>query len=119
MANEKKLHKGSSAKAMPATKQASGVEKIIQDVTNRYRVTAREARDIVTAVGTAQQAGWAKNRKDTANTGPAGKNLIKQVGETVKAATTGKKGTTSDVVKAKNVSGGQVLSGYEKGKKRS
>ena len=97
---------------------ADAIAKIAQDITNRYRVTAREARDIVTAVGTAQQSGWAKERKDVANQGPGGKNLIKQVGETVRAAATGKKGTTSDVVKSKNVPGGQILSGYKKGKQR-
>ena len=73
---------------------------LIQDITNRFRVTAREARDIVTAVGTA--AGAATSKDITYGSGSrskavtaAAKNLKKQIKETAVAATTGKKGTTS------------------------
>ncbi len=73
---------------------------LIQDITNRFRVTAREARDIVTAVGTV--VGAATSKDITYNKGSRGKavsaaaqNLGKQVKETGVAAATGKKGTTS------------------------
>ena len=76
----------------------NAVEKLIQDVTNRYRVTAREARDIVTAVGSAATA----TRKSVQKDMPVGKvikNVAKQVKEVGTAAATGKKGTTSYKVK--------------------
>ena len=99
-------------------------EKLIQDVTNRYRVTAREARDIVTAVGTAATS---------ASSGFFGKkslkNVERQIKETVKAAKTGERGTTSDIArknaKTQVTSGitgksmGTVTGpGYQKGKQR-
>jgi hypothetical protein len=85
---------------------------LIQDITNRYRVTAREARDIVTAVGTLGRTVVdpniiAKNGslqgKDSGRYGNGRKaaveaalrNTVKQVRETSSAATTGKKGTSS------------------------
>ena len=68
----------------------SGLESLIQDVTNRYRVTAREARDIITSAGTYMTASNPKQSK------AAKSNIVKQVKETATAATTGKKGTTSD-----------------------
>ena len=89
---------------------------IIQDITNRYRVTAREARDIVTAVGTLGRTVIDKNivpdyTKKNANAGKAistggggsraqiseaaGRNLVKQVKETASAALKGKRGTSS------------------------
>ena len=81
---------------------------LIQNITNRYRVTAREARDIVTAVGTAGNV--LKNKK--AVTGqrdlypsvskPVVKNVIRQVKETGRAALTGKSGTKSDQLKKKD-----------------
>ena len=93
---------------------------IIQDITNRYRVTAREARDIVTAVGTLGRTVIDKNivpdyTKKNANAGKAistggggsraqiseaaGRNLVKQVRETASAALKGKKGTVSAKIK--------------------
>jgi hypothetical protein len=100
-------------------KKPNKMEKIIQDVTNRYRVTAREARDIVTAAGTAFQADQGAAIKAHGGqgvaSGPAGKNFVKQVKETAIAAATGKKGTTSDYVpQYKN----QVVGMYRKGTKR-
>jgi len=71
------------------------VIKLVQDVTNRYRVTAREARDIITAAGTFFNASNAKQNS------ASNKNLAKQVVETGKAAITGKKGTTSDTATIK------------------
>ena len=88
---------------------------LIQDITNRYRVTAREARDIVTAVGTLGRTVVDKNiipgganytlagKSDSTGASvskrsqieAAGRNLVKQTRETVSAASKGKKGTTS------------------------
>lgn len=70
---------------------------LIQDITNRYRVTAREARDIVTAVGTHMvTTGPVQYRSDKIkNKG----SVYKQIGETVKAAATGEKGTTPNINK--------------------
>jgi len=85
---------------------------LIQDITNRYRVTAREARDIVTAVGTlgrtvvdnnimakggslqGKDSGIYRNNRKAA-VEAALRNTVKQVRETASAATTGKKGTSS------------------------
>ena len=88
---------------------------LIQDITNRYRVTAREARDIVTAAATLGTS----VKKDVSSgygnffTTHAAKNLGTQIKETAKAATTGKTGTSARVIKQTNV--GDKL--YE-GKKR-
>ena len=87
---------------------------LIQDITNRYRVTAREARDIVTAVGTVGRTivdrnivpGGSSNslagknmdsgeQSKKAKIEAAARNLVKQTREAGSAATTGKKGTTS------------------------
>jgi hypothetical protein len=66
---------------------------IVQDITNRFRVTAREARDIVTAVNTAGQAATNKNIRSPQTIKNAATDVKKQVKETVRAAATGKKGT--------------------------
>lgn len=111
-----------SGPAKPAYKAKAGLAKgmakdsLIQDITNRFRVTAREARDIVTAVGTAAQASTSSERQQSR--GPAGKNLAKQVKETVRAATTGKKGTTSDVVPVRGPITAQYTGRYKSGTKR-
>ena len=114
--NEKKAAAGAAKGA-----SADAAAKIVQDITNRYRVTAREARDIVTAVGNIATRGMYP--QEPAAKGPLGKNLVKQVKETVTAAKTGKKGTTSDVIgkaipKSEGGRPGDVTLGYTKGKKR-
>ena len=80
-------------------KKPSGVEKLVQDVTNRYRVTAKEARDIVTAVSNAGKTFSSAAKNPTATTrgelAKSAKNVVKQVAETGQAAATGKKGTTA------------------------
>ena len=88
------------------------VEKLIQDVTNRYRVTAREARDIVTAVGTSITAP-SYSKKDIMR---PNKNLVTQVKDVAKAVTTGKAGSSSDIVKRDFLS--ESNSTYKSGKKR-
>ena len=69
---------------------AKDKEGMIADITNRYRVTAREARDIVTAVSTA-----ASKSGKFLGRGTAAKDIATQAKETVRAAATGKKGTTA------------------------
>jgi len=76
-----------------AKPKAGIASNIIQDITNRYRVTQREARDIVTAISTAAQATGNKNVRSPQTMRDAAMDVKKQVKETVKAATTGKKGT--------------------------
>lgn len=117
--------------------KAKDNKSIIQDIANRYRVTAREARDIVTAVSTAARtvtdsnvSGRAGGGGGTARTtrndkavggretvgltrGRAAKNIAKQVGEVYTAATKGKSGTKSAQIKSvKNRSGMTVAENY-------
>ena len=82
-------------------------------IAKRFGVTAREVRDIATAVSTAgraavntkQNIATKKNRKiDTVSAGEqrslAAKNLAKQIGEVYTAATKGKSGTKSAQMKS-------------------
>jgi hypothetical protein len=117
--------------------KAKDNKSIIQDIANRYRVTAREARDIVTAVSTAARtvtdsnvsgrAGGGggtnrttKNDKAVGGREPvsetrtrAARNLAKQVGEVYTAATKGKSGTKSAQIKSiKSRSGMTVAENY-------
>jgi hypothetical protein len=77
---------------------------IIQDITNRYSVTAREARDIVTSVSTYLKTlnrvkpdprGLTPTAQSMAALSKSGSDVKKQIKETFTAATTGKKGTTA------------------------
>lgn len=63
---------------------------LIQDITNRFRVTAREARDIVTAVSTAAQY---RNSENQGTYKDLKKDIVTQVKEVGRAAVTGKGGT--------------------------
>jgi hypothetical protein len=105
---------------------------LIQNITNRYRVTAREARDIVTAVSTAARTvvdpnvrgnGVAQVTKrgtpvgsrmtSSETTAKAGRNIAKQIGEVYTAATKGKSGTKSAQIKSvKNKAGDAVAEKY-------
>ena len=71
---------------------------IVDKITKRYRVTAREARDIVTAVANSGEMIGSKY-----NFGKSVKNIGRQVSETAKAAVTGKSGTTSDKSKSEYI----------------
>jgi len=87
-------------KELAPGKKTQAKENLIQDITNRFRVTAREARDIVTAVGNigavVRDKGNAGALGGTANQlKAAAKEVKKQVGETAKAAKSGAKGTPS------------------------
>jgi hypothetical protein len=113
-------------------------DSIIQNITNRYRVTAREARDIVTAVSTAartvvdpnvRQAGVSGVMKKGMNVGgrvtpsevkaKAGRNIAKQIGEVYTAATKGKSGTKSAKIKSvKNRAGDTIAEKYKLETKR-
>jgi hypothetical protein len=67
----------------------------VQQVAKRFGITAREARDIATAVGTAVTnvktgASGSFKTKDV-------ENIKRQVKETARAAVTGKKGTASNL----------------------
>ena len=95
-------------------------------ITDRYRVTAREARDIVTAVSTAAKVATMPATEKITKKGivnlkaqdvkSAVKNVGKQVKETAKAATTGKKGTTAGKASSSNYpTPGKY---FESGKKR-
>jgi len=93
---------------------------LIQNITNRYRVTAREARDIVTAVGTVGKTLKGSKTmslpKDEKAPVSAIKNLGRQVKETSRAAITGKSGTTSGTFKSYGSLDG--ASRYKEGTKR-
>ena len=84
--------------AKQPAKKASG----IAAVAKRFNITAREARDIATAVGTLGKAvltpgsnygSLSKNKSVTV--AKAVKDVAKQAGETAVAAGTGKSGTTA------------------------
>jgi hypothetical protein len=86
--------------AKATTKAAPKGGSTVQQIAKRFGVTAREARDIATAVGTVAALKFDKNAQYGRYTYPqaerrkAVKDLKKQVSETVRAAKTGKKGTT-------------------------
>jgi rubrerythrin len=69
----------------------------IQQIATRFNITAREARDIATAVGSAAQA-IRKSPQEGMPVKKIVKNVAKQVKETGTAAAKGKKGTSAYVV---------------------
>jgi Flp pilus assembly protein TadG len=99
-----------------AAKKAAAKPSTVQQVAKRFGITAREVRDIATAVSTAARAVTGAGNPDTRKDFPvnvrkrdkvvgrvtpgdvkslAAKNLAKQVGEVYTAATKGKSGTQS------------------------
>ena len=77
-----------------------GKPSTVQQIAKRFGVTAREARDIATAVGNIGAVVRDKSKTGALGgtkkqLGAAVREVKKQVGETAKAATTGKKGTAS------------------------
>ena len=103
----------------------------LDKVAKRFGVTAREARDIATAVSTLGRSVVDKNvvanKMDVMKRGKkvdyvfdkkelksrAGRNLAKQVGEVYTAATKGKSGTKSAQIKSvKNKAGDAVAEKY-------
>jgi hypothetical protein len=113
-------------------------DSLIQNITNRYRVTAREARDIVTAVSTAARTVVDPNVRQAGVSGvikkgmiaggrvtpsevkaKAGRNIAKQIGEVYTAATKGKSGTKSAKIKSvKNRAGDTIAEKYKLETKR-
>lgn len=75
----------------------------LDKITKRFGITAREARDIATAVGSAAQA-VRKSPQEGMPVKASIKNIKKQVKEVGRAATTGKKGTTAMKVKPNQTS---------------
>jgi len=112
---KKDLSKGGKLDKAPARKKSGA--SVVSEVAKRYNITAREARDIATAIGTGM-ATYQSSKNSKNVKGPSGKNLIKQVKETAVAAATGKKGTTSDYVPVTGSLTAQYQGAYTKGKKR-
>ena len=103
--------------AKPAAKKAA--PSTVQQIAKRFGVTAREARDIYTAVGTTAKAftktGSNPNQPYSAKKQSV-KNLATQVREVGRAAVKGKSGTSSGkVVMGKETN---LPTGVSKGKKR-
>ena len=115
--------KATGAKTKPKS-VASKVGGAAGSVAKRAKTTAREARDVVTAVGTLGKA--VAGKSNLVEKGRAKKyavaNLKKQVKETAKAAVTGKKGTTSETIKSGIGSAlgqqGSKGQGYNRSRKR-
>ena len=119
---------------MPVKKKTKKTAKpsTIAQVAKRFNITAREARDIVTAVSTAartvvdpnvRQAGVSGVTKRGKNVGlrmtpnevraKAARNIAKQIGEVYTAANKGKSGTKSAKIKSvKNRAGDTVAEKY-------
>ena len=113
-------------------KKAAPKPSTVQQIAKRFNITAREARDIVTAVSTAartvvdpnvRQAGVYGVMKKGLNVrgrvtpsevkAKAGRNIAKQIGEVYTAATKGKSGTKSAEIKSvKNRAGDTVAEKY-------
>ena len=84
-------------KAIRDTRKSSAKPSTVQQVAKRFGITAREARDIATAVGTLA-VGTKRNIKGdlySSSKMPV-QNLVRQVKEVGTAAVKGKRGTTSD-----------------------
>jgi len=110
--------------AKPAARSKSGASTAAA-VGKRFGITAREARDIATALGTVAGRAITGSANDPTAKGKDIKNLKKQIKEVGVAAVTGKKGTTSDIEGRKYETpkgSGRYKTdrtyGYEKGKKR-
>ena len=87
----KRIREGKPTYSGKPARNKSGAS-ALKEVTKRFGITAREARDIATAVGT-----LAQTRKTSAGgtKEEARKNLKKQIKEVGSAAIKGKKGTPS------------------------
>ena len=93
---KKDLSKGGKLDKAPARKKSGA--SVVSEVAKRYNITAREARDIATAVGSAATA-IRKSPQEGMPVKKIVKNVAKQVKEVGTAATTGKKGTSAYQVK--------------------
>ena len=123
------MKKTAAANAKPAARSKAGAS-TVASVAKRFGVTAREVRDIATALGTAVQSARNPNVLGTkakvgASTRPTATKIIaKQVKEAAVAAATGKKGTTSpklsDTGKKSTLDSGRTMPvfQYQGGRKR-
>jgi len=106
-AADKASARGTATQAKVTARKPKAGTSTVSKVVGRAKTTAREARDVVTAVGTSARSrlntrsyrsasgGLKSTPTSKANTAAADKNLKKQLKETAMAAMTGKKGTTS------------------------
>ena len=84
----------------------------LDKIAKRFGITAREARDIATAVGT---LGKAATLKGSSVKKAAVKDVVRQVKETGRAAATGQRGTSAARVKSGGYKADIMV---QKGKKR-
>ena len=89
--NQRKREMAIERSRKPASRKGTAGKATVAAIAKRFGVTAREARDIATAVSTVIKTSSASG----AGKQYAVKNLKTQIKETAKAATTGKKGTRS------------------------
>lgn len=95
--------KAKAAAAGKATAAKTAKPSTAAQIAKRFGITAREARDIATALGT---VGKAVKENTKFYGGDAVKNLKNQIAETARAAATGKRGTESDqIVSNKRIKG--------------
>ena len=99
-----------------ATAKKTAPKSTAAQIAKRFGITAREARDIATALGTVGKA-VKENRKFYG--GDAVKNLKRQVAETGRAAVSGRRGTESDqIVSSPNYKGASAgFTGYPRNRK--
>ena len=117
-----------ASKRMQQGRRKDVLNDLATKITNRYRVTAQEARDIVKAVSNVKEAATMSAKDVKTSTMPyylktrakatagAAKDVARQTKETARAAATGKKGTTAG--KVGQLPDSYQPSGYTKGKKR-
>jgi hypothetical protein len=95
--------RGKATQAKVTARNPKAGTSTLAAVAKRFGVTAREARDIYTAVGSAAQA-VRKSPQENMPVSGAFKNVGKQIKEVAKAAATGKKGTTAYKITPNRVS---------------
>ena len=105
--------KATAAKTKPKS-TAAKVAGLAGKVVGRAKTTAREARDVYTAVGSAAQA-LRKSPQEGIPVKKTIKNIGTQVKETARAAATGKKGTTAYKLKPNPYSKAERKAAGDKG----
>jgi len=111
--------------AKPAAKKAA--PSTVQQIAKRFNITAREARDIATAVGSLAKSAQVDAKMNSKRGGknalyftkPALGNLGNQIKETVRAGATGKKGSDSMQVKTGARGGTGVTHSYSRDKSKN
>jgi hypothetical protein len=119
-AKKKAAAAGKATGAKTSARKPKAGSGVASKIVKRAKITAREARDIKTALGAVATSAMLPK---SVGRGPTIKNLGRQIKETAVAAAKGKKGTTSDI-NARKLNTGflkgdiSLWEGYEKGKKR-